>query len=181
MTLKKTLPAMTLMLALIFAVSVATAQTPEQGENKEPKKISKMNPEDRAAWEALMKEYRQKTEPMRDQMWAKNLEYDALVANPNTKPAEVKAVIDEMLRLKVQLRTEHEKFAETAKAKGLKGFKGHGFGRDFHKGWRGHGPERGFDAGDCPGQGKGFGKGHGKGKGRHHGEGRPQMDAPMND
>lgn len=167
MTLKKTLPAMTLMLALLFTVSTAMAQ-PAETEGKKPlRKMDMMSPEDRAAWETLWQEHRQKIEPLHDQMWAKNMEYDFLVANPNTKPAEVKAVIDEMMRLKGQLRAEHDKFAEAAKAKGLDR---HGFGPGFHKGWRGQGPDGGF--GDCPGFGRdrGPGRGHGMmGFGRHHG------------
>lgn len=161
MTLKKTLPAMTLMLALLFAVSTAMAQPAASDDKRPPKKMglmSQMSPEDKAAWAELWKEHRGNIEPLRDQMWAKRMEYNALVANPNTKPEAVKTVIDEMLRLKVQLRGEHDKLAEAAKAKGLE----HpGFGPGFHKGWRGHGPDGGF--GDCPGMGSG------KGPGRHRG------------
>jgi|GEM_PF-6538319 len=173
MTMKKTIPAMALMLALMFAVSTAMAQPAASDDKRPPQKMNQMSPEDRAAWEVLWNEHRQKMAPLRDQMWAKNMEYDFLMANPNTKPAEVKAVIDEMMRLKGQLRAEHEKFAEAAKAKGLDR---HGFGPGFHKGWRGHGLDGGF--GDCPGfdrdRGPGRG-GHGKmGSGHHHGG--PMMD-----
>lgn len=162
LTIKKALPAMTLMLALLFAVSTAMAQPAETDDKKPPKKMSQMSPEDRAAWEALWKEHRQKIEPLRERMWAKNMEYDFLVANPNTKPAEVKAVIDEMVALKVQMRAEHDKLAEAAKAKGLDR-------PGCPKGWRAPGLDGGCD-------GRGFGrekgsKGHGMmGSDRHHGD-----------
>lgn len=158
MTLKKTLPAMTLMLALLFTVSTAMAQPGGPDGKKPPKKMdqmSRMSPEDKAAWMEIWKEHREKIEPIRDQMWAKRMEYDALVANPNTQPQAVKAVIDEVLRLKVQLRGEHDKLAEAAKAKGIEH-------PGFHKAWRGHGPDGGF--GDCPGMSPGK-----KGPGGHRG------------
>jgi hypothetical protein len=77
----------------------------------------------------------------------------------------VKAVIDEMVRLKAQLRAERSKLAEAAHAKGLdsRRWSGH----SFSKGWCGHG--------EGPCDGPGFGrdrgpKGHGMmGSGRHHG------------
>lgn len=169
MTLKKTIPAMTLMLALLFAASTAMAQPAKPDDRRPPQKMGQMNPEDQAAWTELWKEHRDKIEPLHDQMWAKRLEYDFLAANPNTKPDEVKAVINEMLRLKGQLRAEKNKLADAAQAKGLKG---HGFGP---RGWGGHGPGAGF--GDCPGfGGKGPGKGPGKGFGRHHGGPMMMMD-----
>lgn len=161
MTFKKTLPAMALMLTLLFAVSAAIAQTPDSGDKKAAVRAGQMSPEDQAAWAELWKEHREKIEPLRDQIWAKQMEYDFLVANPNTKPTDIKAVIDEMLRLKDQMRTERNRLTEASRAKGLNL---HKFGPGFMKDWGGHGSE-----GDCQCPGFGPAKNPGKGHSRHHG------------
>jgi len=166
MTFKKTLPVITLMLALLFVVSTAIAQSPESGDKKDPAASSRMSAEQQAAWAELWKDHRDKIEPLRDQIWAKQLEYDFLVTNPNTKPGEMKAVIEEMQSLKSKLRAEKNKLAEAARAKDL----------DVHKfgpggpmrDWGGHG----YD-GDCRCSGSSYGHGParhpGKGYDRYHG------------
>lgn len=161
MTLRKTLPAMVLMLTLLVAVSVATAQQPESGDKKAAVRVGQMTPEDQAAWAELWKEHRGKIEPLRDQIWAKQLEYDFLAANPNTKPADVKTVINEMLSLKEQMRAERNSLIEASRAKGLDL---HKFGPGSMKDWGGYGPD-----GDCQCPGFGPAKNLGKGHGRHHG------------
>ena len=166
MPMKKTIAFLTLVMLFIFTVSTGMVMAQETVAAPPPKapKAEPMTPEQMDAFSTMMQDHHQKMAPLRDQMWAKQMEYDALVANPNTKPAEVKAVIDDIVKLRGQLRSERNDFFNQAKAKGFRPdhFRGHrGFGHfGFDDGGCGFGPGKG------PWQGKGYGQGRG-GKGHH--------------
>ncbi|MDR1045477.1 MAG: periplasmic heavy metal sensor [Candidatus Adiutrix sp.] len=163
MTLKKILPVLALILLFTVSGAPALAQPADGPPGQGPARESRLSPEDRAALDGLWQDHHRKMEPLKDQLWAKSMEYDALVANPNTKPGEVRAVIDEMGKLRAQMRGERENFFGQVKAKGF----GPGSGKD----WRGHGFRRaghdGFDGayGPCSDAGRGYGRRHGGG---HH-------------
>lgn len=150
MNLKKTLPALTLALLMLFSVSAAMAQPKEK---TPPPPKAQISQEDKDAMKALRDEHRLKMDPIRDQLWAKKMEYDALVANPNSKHEDIKAVIEDMRKLKVQKREEKQRFSEAMEAKGFD-FPGRHF----------RGPD-----GECPG----FGPGHGPMMNKHHKGGKP--------
>lgn len=156
--MKHTLSILTLALFLAFSASSLMAQ-PKDEAPAAPKKFEQISPEDRAAFMELRKNHHQKTYPLREQLWAKQMEYDALVANPNSKHSDIKAVIDDMSKLRAQLNTERENFFSQAESKGLMPHKA------------GFGPHRGgFDGGPCAygdGSGPGFHK-KGKWDGRHN-------------
>lgn len=164
MSFKKTMPALTLALLMLFSVSAAMAQSkdktpPPQGQERpalpEGAPPARLSPEDMAAVKAMKREHRQKTEPLRDQFWAKRMEYEALVANPNSKHADIKAVIEEMKKLRAQLREERRTLDEALEARGFDfgpGRPGPHFGGDYfdrefgpnhHRAFKGHGPDRG--------------------------------------
>lgn len=165
MNLKKTLPTLALALVMLFTVTTAMAQPKDkQAPPPAPPQIAKMSPEDQAAMKALRKEHRQKMDPIRDQLWAKQMEYDALVANSNSKHQDIQAVIEDMKKLRIQMREERTKFHEAMEAKGFD------FGPGKH--WRGFDDDRG-----CGKMHKGhrdFGPGGPKAP-RHHG-GEPVID-----
>lgn len=160
MNLKKTLPILSLALVMLFTVATAMAQSKDKQAPPlpVPGKVAQLSAEDQAAMKALWKEHRQKMAPIRDHLWAKQMEYDALLANQNSKHQDVQAVIEDMKKLRVQVREERIRFQESMEAKGFnfRDDKLHGFDED-----RGCG-------------GKMKHKGHnddGKGKEhRHHGE-----------
>jgi len=162
MNLKKTLPTLTLALVMLFTVTTAMAQPKDkQAPPPVPAKAAQMSAEDQAAMKALWKEHRQKMAPVRDQFWAKQMEYDALVANQNSKHQDIQAVIEDMKKLRAQMRDERTKFHESMEAKGFD--LGHG------RHWPGFDEDRGCGKMRHNGP-KDFGPG-GKGKGsRHHGE-----------
>jgi len=178
MPMKKTVTVLTLVMLFIFTVStgMVMAQEKESGPPAKPPKADQMSPEEWEAYSGMMYEHHQKVAPIHDQLWAKQMEYDALAANPNSKPAEIKAVVDDMVKLRTQLRGEKSNFYNQAKAKGY-----HNYGKWGHKGYGpgyGHGYGRGYHAsGD--GYGPGYGCGYGPGKGHwrdkggkgHHGGG----------
>lgn len=93
-------------------------------------------PEDkRDAVRALMLEHRDKVQPLRDKLWVKRTTLGALKDNPNVKPAELTALIEEMAALRKQLRDEHKAYVARVKQEtGLDlpfgcGMKGSGFMR----------------------------------------------------
>ena len=171
MPMKKTVAVLTFVMLFIFTVStgMVMAQEKDGAAPPKPPKADRMTPEEWEAYSTMMYDHHQKMAPVRDQLWAKQLEYEALAANPNSKPAEVKAVIDDMVKLKAQLRAEKNDFYNQAKAKGFK------HGKWGHRGFGpGHfGPDDdGYGCGFGPGKGHWGGKGYGPGKGGrgHHGD-----------
>ena len=153
MNLREKLPRLALMAALALPAFPALAQPAETGGGSEPPaKVA--GQKDHAALAGLWAEHWQKSGPLRDQLWAKKMEYEALTRRGGDfKMAEVKALTDEMVRLKAQLRAERQKFFERMKAQGLSGAAffgpdgqpGRGCGgsrfllRDGHEDWGGHG------------------------------------------
>ena len=129
MKFKKIVPI--LALALIAAGSAAEAQPP-------PPPAGQVE-----AWDSLRAERLEKIGPLQDKLWAKEMEYEALTRNGNQ--SEVKAVIDDMVKLRGQIRAEKSKLFDQMKEKGLTG-RGPG-GRGPHHGFRG---EFGPDGWDCP-------------------------------
>ncbi len=180
--MKKTLPvstlALTLALALMLTVGggLALAQNGKAGQDniypQATQQAPAMSPEDRAAMEAMWKAHHGKMAPLRDQMWGKKMEYEALVANPNTKPGDVRPLIDEMIQLRVQMRAERENFFGQMKDKGFGPEFRRGMAREFRHGkGLGHGPAMGPGMMGGPGLSPcgmmgdrdfGYGYGHGR-------------------
>jgi hypothetical protein len=159
---RRFLPALALILTLALSAG-GWALAQEGSDPAAGPAYKQLGPEERKALEAMRRSHRQKVAPLRDQLWAKNKEYEAMAANPNTKPAEIKAIVSEMLKLKAELRQERESFFSQAQAQGF--YPGPGFRR-------GHDYESGCGCGlgwDGPGRGEGPGRGHGQGHGRRHG------------
>lgn len=69
----------------------------------------------RGAFQTMMQEHRAKVQPIHDQLWTKETTLRALKDNPNVKPTELTALIDEMAALRTQLRNEHNAFAARIK------------------------------------------------------------------
>ncbi len=178
MTIKKTIPALALALIIAATSGLALAKANkagQPGDNQAPPAISQMSSEDQTALAALWKAHQEKAAPLRDQMWAKRMAYQALMANPNTKPGDIQPVIDDMLRIKTQLRTEREAFFNQLEAKGysVEQLRSHfwpdGHGRHWRGDWRGgpcgrdwdddghgYGPHRGGMMNDMSGMMDGY-------------------------
>lgn len=88
--------------------------------------------EQRATYDKIMKEYDAKVTPLRDEMWAKHTELQALSSNPKTDPATISKLVQDMSGTRVKLRQEREALAQRLeKELGIKS----GFGRGgFHGG-----------------------------------------------
>ncbi|MDR2947089.1 MAG: periplasmic heavy metal sensor [Candidatus Adiutrix sp.] len=182
MSMKKT--ALALSFAMLFAFTAAAMVGAQEKNAAQPKgenglMINRMTPEEWEAFSAMRDEHRMKLAPIQDQLWAKQMEYDALADNPNTKPAEIKAIVDEMVKLRAQLRTERNSLRDQAQSKGFHrnpGWGGQGYGHAYGHAY-GPGCEFGYGQGhwgdrDDRGYrgGRGYGRGHrGGGYGHHRG------------
>ncbi len=117
-------------------------------------------------WAAYEKEWRAHSKAMgaiQDKLMAKTMEYEALLNNNNSDPKAVAAVVEEITKLRGQMRDEYDKFAEQQGGGYGPGYGGPGYG----------GPGMGFGPGyGCPGYGMGYGGGRGYGRGMGYGGGR---------
>ncbi|GAB1409427.1 hypothetical protein MASR1M90_05810 [Desulfovibrionales bacterium] len=114
-------------------------------------------PEKQAQWNKIMDAHYKEIQPLRDALWQKQMELDALAVNPNTKPEDIRALTNEMVSIRKELDAKRD--AMQAKIR-------QDVGIDM--------PARGWCAGGgCAGQGgRGMGRGmHGYGGHGMHGSG----------
>jgi Spy/CpxP family protein refolding chaperone len=83
-----------------------------------------------AVWK-MEREYREKIQPIRDQLWIKSRMVDALSGNSRVEPKEIRSLVDEMAALRTQLRDAREAFADRVKQEAGVDMPlyGHGMGR----------------------------------------------------
>ncbi len=98
-------------------------------------------PEKRQKFDEIMKQHFDRVQPLREQMWAKRTELNALSKNPNTTPETISKLVQDMSGLRGQMIKERESLRSSLeKEVGISGF----------------GPGRGFGGhGDCGGYGDG--------------------------
>jgi zinc resistance-associated protein len=70
------------------------------------------NPEQEAALAALFQKHEQAVEPLRQQLYAKHLELEALADNPNAKPETITGLSREIARMDGELRKANREFRE---------------------------------------------------------------------
>ena len=152
---RKILAAMVLALLMSFSASLAQAQTdsPNDAAN-----APAMTAEEMAKFEPIWLAHQKVMEPLRDNMWAQQMKYEALAGNPNTKQETIDALIADMMKTKGQIRTERNNFRAELKKNG------------FDKFWHGHGN---YWNGDGKGQRGDYGGRHGayKSGGKRNGGG----------
>lgn len=148
----KMLSGLTLALLIGVMSSLAFAQAAPSApkDPAEAPKEKKLSAEDRAAMKTMLKEHQAKINPIEDKLWAKQKEYDFLVDNPNTKLNDIKPVIEEISKLRGQLRDERNNFTDQMAEKGF------------------HHALPGFRGGDHLMMGKGEGPRHPRGERMHH-------------
>lgn len=108
---KTTITSLTVAFVLLFAI--ASFAGPGRDGNRGPhnggqgrmaQAVAQLTPEKRAAFEAIMEEHRKDTRPLRDAMWQKRTELQALSANPNTKPETLSGLVAEMAKIRATLQ-----------------------------------------------------------------------------
>ena len=163
-----------LVAALVSMISLASTAMAANGPGRGPgamagmggSEFSALTPEKATAFRALQREFRDKTQPIREQIWVKNTSLQALSANGKSEPQQLLALVTEISALRSQLYTEHTAFAERVK-------KDIGIDMPMHGGM-GMGMGMGMGKGDGMGSGWGHrGGGHG-GRGGFGGGGGPR-------
>ena len=122
--------------------------------------VQALTPEKQAELTTLMDAHMAKMRPVHEQLWQKETTLNALSANPNTQPAQLTALIDEIGALRKQIGDERAALAEQVQKN---------VGIDTAMG-----PGMGMYGGYCGGYGQGGGygpRGGGHGGGHHGGYG----------
>jgi len=111
-----------------------------------------LSPEKAASAEKIYDRGQAKIQPLRDNLYAKRLELNALSQNPNTKPATIKALAQDITELRQDIREQREIMSNNLE-------KETGIRAGYHRGGRGMmGGGRGMMGnGDCGGMGGGYG------------------------
>lgn len=120
-----------------------------------------LTPEKQAAVEKIVDKHHVKLVELREQIWAKQTELQALSRSGKAERSDIQSLISDISKLRTATNTERDAMrAEIEKETGIKAF-----GRGFHRsGGPGAGMGMGMGAGcpgpssgDCPGAGSGFG------------------------
>ena len=153
--------------ALVVLLVAATAMANPYGQGRHGGKgvnpgFSQLTPEKQAAFASIMNEYQDKVFPIRQDIWAKNTELNALYGNPNADPKRITTLVNDIKNLHTGLYEMRKSYGQRIEKEiGINVFNGGpGFGNcpGGNGGYSRGGP--GF--GDCPG-GMGGGMGGGRG------------------
>ncbi|EMG37074.1 Heavy-metal resistance [Desulfocurvibacter africanus PCS] len=114
-------------MAVLLSASLALAQaaTHDHGSATDAGKaqvqapIQALTPEQQAKFDKIMTEHQKKTHAVREDMWAKKTELNALSVNPNTKPERISQLVAELKSLRAKQYAEREALNATLKKEGL--------------------------------------------------------------
>ncbi len=131
-----------------------------------------LTPEKRVAVQKIFESHQDKLYELREQIWAKHAELQALSASGKAEKADIQALIGDITKLRSAMHKERLAIrSEIEKETGIKAFGPGG----YHRGLGGYGYGPCGDEGGCtPGagyQGKGYGRGMGRGMGQGMGQG----------
>lgn len=146
-------------LALVALSAVAYA-APRAGRGA-GQNAGNVTPENRAAIQKIIEAHQDKLYELREKIWAKHAELQALSASGKAEKADIQNLVGEISKLRAAMHQERLTIrAEIEKQTGLKGFGPGG----YHRGGMGGGMGGGYgDSEACPGGG--YGKGFGRGAG----------------
>lgn len=112
-------------MAVLLSASLALAQTGTHDHGSTPDagqaqvQAPALTPEQQAKLDKIMSAYNKKTHALREDIWAKRTELNALSANPNTKPERISQLVAELKSLRAKQYAEHEALNETLRKEGL--------------------------------------------------------------
>ncbi len=114
-------------MAVLLSASLALAQTgahdhgsPKADDAKQAQvQAPALTPEQQAKFDNILSNYSKKTHALREDIWAKNTELNALAKNPNTKPERISQLVGELKSLRAKQYAEREALNETLKKEGL--------------------------------------------------------------
>ncbi len=145
---KKTLMSAVLAAAIVTSGLVAghVYANPQAKESGSQPSYHSLSPEKQKQYDAIMEEFSEKREVLRDKLQAKQIEIDTFARSTNPNPEAVAKVAQEIVSLRKELRNERKAmakriFEETGLKPAMRPDRpGRGHGPDFDKGYWGHGP-----------------------------------------
>lgn len=112
-------------------------------------------PEQQEAFDKLFDKHSTKMEQLRNDMWAKNLELNALVESGKAEKSDIRSLVGDITKLREKMQVERSSFFDELDAAGIQPLAGSGFGPCAGRGAGGNG---------MMGNG-GYGPGNGQGNG----------------
>lgn len=110
-------------MAVLLSASLALAQPAahDHGSDQAGGQVQAqaLTPEQQAKLDTIMAEHRAKTFALRQDIWAKQTELNALSNNPNTKPERISQLVNEIKDLRARQYNEREAFQATLQKEGL--------------------------------------------------------------
>ena len=128
----KILASCAIVVSMAAVVPVLAEAAPFHGNHRAA--VQTLTPEKQAAYNNIMEESYKKMLPLHDQIQAKEMTLRALSPNPNTKPEQITALVDEIMKLRQQVRVERDAHVERIqKEVGIDMPRGFGMGRGAGK------------------------------------------------
>ncbi len=131
----------TLAVVALVAMSAFAIAAPKGGRG--PVADPALTPEKQAAVAKIVDKHHAKLIDLREKIWAKHTELQALSRAGKAEKSDIQNLIAEISKLRASMNEEREAMrSEIEKETGIKGY-----GRGYHRGGMGGG----FGGGDCPG------------------------------
>jgi zinc resistance-associated protein len=155
-----------LAVASLIALSAVAFAAPRGGRAAAAKDV--LTPEKQAAVQQIFEAHQDKLYELREQIWAKHAELQALTASGKAERGDIQSLIGDITKLRTAMHQERQAIRKEIETKtGIKGFGPGG----FHRGFGGYGYGGCGGDGGCGFQGKGSGRGMGPGQGMGPGMG----------
>ncbi|MGE4504828.1 MAG: periplasmic heavy metal sensor [Desulfovibrionaceae bacterium] len=161
---RNTTIALATVLALVLAAAAWAGPGHGQGRNSHANAYAQLTPEQQAAADTIFDKYRTKMGELREKLWLKQAELDALVDSGAATRGDIKELVGDIGELRADLFEQREAMSEELEAAGIsfwgmggRGCSGGGYGMMGGQGMMGGcGGGQGMGPGNypgCPGQG----------------------------
>lgn len=151
-------------LVALVSMSAFAFAAPRGGRGPVGDPYAALTPEKQAAVNKILDKHHLKLQELREQIWAKHTELQALSQSGKAERADIQSLVSDISKLRTAMNTERDALrADLEKETGVKAF-GHGYHRGGYGGGDcggGYGPRGGmmgggmggYGAGSCPGGG----------------------------
>ena len=130
-------------LVALVSMSAFAFAAPRGGRGPVGDPYAALSPEKQAAVNKILDKHHVKLQELRDQIWAKHTELQALSQSGKAERSDIQSLIADIAKLRTAMNSERDALrAELEKETGIKAF-----GRGYHRGGMGGGMGGGY--GDC--------------------------------
>ncbi|WP_022661310.1 Spy/CpxP family protein refolding chaperone [Paucidesulfovibrio longus] len=103
-------------------------------------------PEQQEAFQKIFDKHQEKMEKLRNEMWSKNLELNALTESGKADKSDIRSLVAEISKVREKMQVERESFYNDLDAAGIQPQSGPGYGMGNGRGYgmmNGYGPGNG--------------------------------------